>query len=170
MTFGKWRVKESESLDVVTVVDPNKEYRIRYLTELVVDYKKHLDKLPPDEREVMENFLIFFANEFSKKVNNNYGYKISALLTKRLLDGEIDGILYPSVQTEGNGLCIAIHPRAMYKLELIEVLQCNVTKKGSKVNISENLQFCEVIPPSHNFQLKPIEAFLKTILLSPQVL
>ncbi len=160
LTFGKWRVKED--LNLLTIVDPAKTYKLEKLNELVTHYKKKLEKEDKDVSEKTKKFLSFISSEFSKYVNAEepYNYMISALFTEMVLcnernKGRIDGIVYPSVQTAGDGLCVAILPSSMHKLELIKVLQSKVIKKGMSI-ILEDIKFCNVTPPNSDFDLKDI--------------
>jgi hypothetical protein len=69
---------------------------------------------------------------------------------------ELDGILYPSVRTNEDGICIAIKPdSADVKLQLIKVLQCKLTKVEKHVSII-NLKYCDVLGNNEEFQLIPI--------------
>jgi hypothetical protein len=160
ITFGKWGIKDS--INLVLFVDPNKEYQVPYLQKAVVCCKEWIAKKDTDNSERIQKELTFFANEFAKYVekDENYNYMISALLTKKLLTLKkynIDGVMYPSVQTDGEGLCVAISPNAVdEKLELIKVLQCKLTINGNKVNL-ENKMCCNVDPPNSDFQLTPCE-------------
>lgn len=156
ITFGKWRVKEP--LELVTIVDPNKQYKVKYLKELVNAYKDKLSKIPVDSSNEIQKVLAYFSDEFSKTVNHgeNYNYMISAILTEILVihkNNKIDGILYPSVQTDGYGLCVAIRPESMHKIELVKVLQCKAVRKGKKVDI-KSVKHCDVYPPNSDFKLE----------------
>ena len=158
ITFGKWRVVEN--LDLVSIVDPYVEYRIKYLNDLVNAYRACLNNLPAEKSKEIQCVLSYLASEFSKKVDygKNYDYMVSAIFTELLVNhgrNKIDGILYPSVQTNGFGLCIAISPKSMYKLELIHVLQCKVIRKSMDVDL-KNIRLCNVNPPNSVFELKDI--------------
>lgn len=158
LTFGKWRVKED--LNLLTIIDPSKTYKLEQLNMLVMDYKKNLESGDKVVYARTIKFLAFISSEFSKYVNSEepFNYMISALFTEMVLfdernEGKIDGILYPSVQTAGEGLCVAILPSSMHKLELIKVLQSRVIKKGTSIRL-EDVKFCDVTPSSSNFHLK----------------
>lgn len=159
LTFGKWRVKEN--LNLLTIIDPTQKYKLDKLNELVDLYNTNLAKESNKTSNDTKHFLAFISNEFSKQVSADepYDYIISAVFAKMTLTnckGKIDGIIYPSVQTEGDGLCVAILPSSMHKLELIKVLQSKVIKKGTKVQL-EDIKFCDVNPPNSDFELKDID-------------
>ena len=158
ITFGKWRVKEP--LNLVAIIDPNKQYKVKYLNKLVNAYKEGLSRMTTTDSKDIKEMLSFICDEFSKRVNQgeNYNYMNSAIFTEILVNhsgSKIDGILYPSVQTDGDGLCVAIRPESMHKLELIKVLQCKAVRKGKKVDL-DNIRFCDVNPSNSDFKLEDI--------------
>jgi hypothetical protein len=161
VTFGEWRIKDP--INLVLFVDPNKEYKKPYLQKAVTCCGAYIAGKSTDNAERIQKELAFFADKFAKDVKKDetYDYMISALLTKKLLTlkkhniDHIDGVLYPSVQANGDGLCVAISTNAAdKKLELIHVRQCRLTKNGMEANLEEIKQ-CEVNPPNSDFQLKP---------------
>lgn len=129
ITFGKWRVIEKISL--ATIIDLTKVYEQPYLNQLK---DKYLDFIKNESQEIQNNtirFLSYYSSEFSKHVNagQNHEYLISALLTEIMVQKGFDGVIYPSVQTSGYGLCVAIRPEvADQKLRLIKVLESKITK------------------------------------------
>jgi hypothetical protein len=156
VTFGKWRIKDS--INLVMFVDPNEEYPIPGFKAVADKYKQWI-KEQVDSKEIQKE-LDFFVNEFSRKVEDDkpYKYMISALFTENLVSRKnIDGVLYPSVQDNENGLCVAIKPNVVdKKLELIKVLQSKLTKEGTKATLKD-IKCCEVNPPNSDFQLEPCE-------------
>jgi hypothetical protein len=70
-------------------------------------------------------------------------------------------VVYPSVQSHGYGLCVAIHPRAMNKLQLKKVLQCKLIKTlkndGENKFSLYNEKNCIVENGSKSFELKDIK-------------
>jgi hypothetical protein len=162
MTFGKWEVIEKISL--VTIIDPTKTYEKPYLNEMRDKYLIFLEQEPEYIREKTKKWLIFLSEEFSKYVDNgnNHKYLISSKFTELLLTNlKYDGVIYPSVQSDGYGLCVAIHPRAMKKLKLTEVLQCKLLKKlnedGEGSILLENEKYCIVKNDADKFELQQIK-------------
>ena len=51
-----------------------------------------------------------------------------------MVDKGYDGVVHPSVRSEGYGLCVAIHPRVMNRLKLTRVLQCKIIKTSRQQN------------------------------------
>ena len=162
ITFGKWKVKEQISL--ATIIDPTKDYDKPYLNELKNKYNVFLNEVPNEVKENTIKWLKYFAQEFEKSVSNgnNHDYLISAKFTELFVNtSKYDGVIYPSVQSKGYGLCVAIHPRAIQKLELIKVLQCKITKTLREDNenhfILTNEKNCIVEKNSEIFELKEIQ-------------
>ncbi|HHT9079534.1 TPA: hypothetical protein ACT5CJ_002319 [Flavobacterium psychrophilum] len=162
ITFGKWKVKEQISL--ATIIDPTKDYDKPYLNELKNKYNKYLNEVPNEVKENTIKWLQYFAQEFEKSVSNgnNHDYLISAKFTEIFVNtSKYDGVIYPSVQSKGYGLCVAIHPRAIHKLELIKVLQCKITKTLQQDNenhfLLTNEKNCIVEKNSEIFKLLEIQ-------------
>jgi hypothetical protein len=128
ITFGKWEVTSNISL--ATIIDPTKEYTQPYLNELKDKYLRFIAKEPVEVQKESIKYMKYFSEEFSKEVGacQNHDYLISALLTEFLVAKGFDGVVYPSVRSQGYGLCVAIHPRVMNHLKLTRVLQCKIIK------------------------------------------
>lgn len=129
ITFGSWIFEDTVSL--ATIIDPTKEYEHKYLNKLKNRYLNFLEEVPEDIKENTLKWLKFLSSEFSKKVanGNNHDYLISSKFTELFVNkGKYDGVIYPSVQASGYGLCVAIHPNAVSKMRLNYVLQCKLTK------------------------------------------
>jgi len=161
ITFGKWKVTEQISL--ATIIDPSKEYEKPYLIELKNKYNSFLNEVPEEVKVNTVKWLQYFSQEFGKRVSNgnNHDYLISAKFTELFVNNsQYDGVIYPSVQSDGYGLCVAIHPRAMHKLKLIKVLQCKITKTLGADNenhfLLENEKNCLVEDKSETFKLNLI--------------
>ncbi|MFD1015746.1 hypothetical protein [Winogradskyella rapida] len=162
MTFGNWEVIENISL--ATIIDPTLEYEHPYLNSLRDRYLGFLNEMPEEVSENTIKCLKFLSSEFSKYVasGNNHEYLISSKFTEIFTKtSAYDGILYPSVQSKGYGLCVAIHPRAMNKLKLTKVLQCKLTKTvredGENNFELSNEKHCLVEDGAETFELKNIE-------------
>jgi hypothetical protein len=162
MTLGNWEVIENISL--ATIIDPTMEYEHPYLNSLKDRYLGFLKEMPEEVRENTIKCLKFLSTEFSKYVSsgNNHEYLISAKFTEIFTKtSAYDGIIYPSVQSKGYGLCVAIHPRAMNKLKLTKVLQCKLTKtvREDGENNFEllNEKNCLVKEGAETFELKEID-------------
>lgn len=109
-SIGYWELKQP--LDAIFVVfNENAKIFARYLKEEKENFKKiiQMDKKLP--QEYIYKFLSFISYEFSKSIKSHEEYKFSALYSKMVLFEKMkDAIVYPSVKTETEGLCIAIKP------------------------------------------------------------
>jgi hypothetical protein len=101
----------------------------------------------------------FFADRFAKNVTQEFDYLISAVYAEKMCglvigNERIGGVLYPSVQTEGEGINIALSPwYADNCLELEMVVQCTVYKRGNNILLANNKK--AVLSKGENcFQLK----------------
>lgn len=162
ITFGKWKVIEKISL--ATIIDPTKEYEQAYLNKLVAKYWEVLNQMPQDVKENTLKVLKFLSSEFSKKVSNgnNHEYLISSKFTEIFTKTSgYDGVIYPSVQSEGYGLCVAIHPSSMNKLRITKVLQSKISKSiledGENHFLIENEKNCNVEAGAEKFELIEIQ-------------
>jgi hypothetical protein len=156
LTFGKWHIKDQISL--TTIFDPTLDYEIDYLNEVKENYLKTIKSAPPEIQEKSIRYLKYLASEFSKEVakGENHEYLISAIFTDILIKNGRDGVIYPSVQAGGMGLCVAIHPSAVKKMELIAVLQGNIIKEEYSVYI-KNEKSCAVEEGAIDFKLMDSE-------------
>ena len=157
ITYGKWLV--TEKLSLIAIVDPQKQYKVKYLNDIASGYRNQISDLPVALKQKTLDWLSFLTNEFRKDVKKDeeYNYMISGLFSEIAAQMNVDGVLYPSVRTNEDGICIAIKPEsAEAKLELIKVLQCKLVKVAKKVSIV-NLKYCDVFNNDDEFQLKPIK-------------
>lgn len=154
ITFGKWQVQDL--ISVIVIFDPNKDYHMKYINDVRDKYNSH--NLTNKEVQKRDELLAFLASEFSKpvEIGADYKYMISSIFTELIINNNIDGVLYPSVQTDGHGLCVAIHPRVMDRLKLIKVLQSKLTKFGANAQLI-NIKYCDVKDDSDTFELKEIK-------------
>lgn len=161
ITYGKWELKETISL--ASIIDPSKEYDKPSAQQLKNNYINYLKKCPIDVANNTKEWLSFLSDEFSKKVaqGNNHEYLISAMFTELFIKHtDFDGVIYPSVQAEGYGLCVAIKPESVSKLKLTKVLQCSIEKTqsadGENHFFIDNEKKCLVKNGADEFDLIPI--------------
>lgn len=161
MTFGKWEVTEKISL--ATIIDPTLEYEQENLKRLKEKYQNFLKQMPEEVQKNTVKCLKFLSSEFAKYVSggNNHDYLISSKFTEIFTNTSgYDGVIYPSVQSKGYGLCVALHPRAVNKLKLTKVLQSRIIKSvgqdGENSFRIENEKNCLVEDGADTFELKDI--------------
>lgn len=68
----------------------------------------------------------------------------------------LDGILYPSVRTGGDGFNIALTPKSMEKIELVSVIESEYIISKGEVKIN-NIKKTENMDGLTSFELKKIE-------------
>lgn len=74
------------------------------------------DKLDEDDIEFYKEFLIFISEEFARKTEKNDDYKISVAYTNLILEHhQIEGVMFPSVQTNYFGANIVVPPETVDK-------------------------------------------------------
>jgi len=107
--------------------------------------KEH--NLEPKEVSFHLDFLKFISEEFSKKVTNPEEYKISAAFTNiALLNPDVIGITYPSVQTEYFGVNIVLPIETVDKYIKPSVCSTQIVyKKGLKTLIANGGKYCDEI-------------------------
>lgn len=161
ITFGRWVFDETVSL--ATIIDPTQVYKHAYLNRLKGKYFDYLKQVPLEIKKNTIDWLKFLSSEFAKEVanGNNYDYLISSKFTEIFVNqGKYDGVIYPSVQSRGYGLCVAIHPNAVSKIRLNYVLQCKLTKSqkvdGENHFFLENIKHCRVEKGATEFKLELI--------------
>jgi len=138
ITYGRWITKGS--INLVALI-PSHEYDIDEDNPSLLKMKKDFDSFVSYNPLLKDKALMifdFWAKEFSKDVNNDYEYLLSALLTEIVTEREdIDGVLYPSVKAQGKfGFCVAIKPSTADKLYLDAVVECTIHKNGERSNIT----------------------------------
>jgi hypothetical protein len=162
VTFGKWIV--TKEMLVITIIH-HQDYRKKnsWADFLRNDYQTfiqcHTDSTIKDSQLITE----YFASEFAKPIEENgeHNYLISAKISERLVQlkangQEINGIIYPSVQTEGHGLNIAVTPEtADTYLRLEAAVECTAYKENGHLYVDNDLQAI-LKDPYKDFQLQPI--------------
>jgi hypothetical protein len=136
MSFGRWRVKNEEQLNVLAIINEEKYLKSNILLrELRTAYNTFLDRnIDINIKNKSLKFGSFLAHEFSKaKISTDCDYMISAIFSEHISENEsFDGVLYPSVRADGKHFNIAIKPEAVNaKLELTDVGECPIRKNTS---------------------------------------
>lgn len=151
ITFGKWLVQKQ--ISVISIFNPEMEYGINYINRIKNHYTNQ--QITPEKKKERDYILFFLASEFSKRVDadQSFNYKISAIFTELAVNNGTDGVLYPSVQSGGYGLCIALHPRVINRLMPIAILQCELIKNGINARLI-NRRHCRVVEGSDTFKLE----------------
>ncbi|TWP24359.1 hypothetical protein ETU10_03710 [Apibacter muscae] len=167
-TVSRW--KSVEEITLVEVVFS--EYSCNNNPDIKHSYNKQIEflqklNLSEEDEQFFIDFLKFISDEFSKKVNigEDYNYKISAAYTNLVLENpNIQGIIYPSVQTASQGVNIVLPPKIVddYLTPTICSTQI-VYKKGKKTLIANGEYYCDTINIKENIIWKKTDPkFLST--------
>lgn len=92
-------------------------------------------------------FLKFISEQFSKRVINPDDYKISAAYTNLvLLHPDVNGVAYPSVQTDYFGVNIVLPPEIVDSILKPKVCSTQIVyKNGLHTLIANGENFCDEI-------------------------
>lgn len=126
--------------------------------ELADAFNDFVLKTPDDLRDKSIKFHEYIANEFSKEdIMSDYSYMISAMYSGIMANQfELDGVLYPSVRTGGQGLNVALTTTACEKLDLMVAGECTIFKLKDKMVLGN-----DAITPLNGsefvFELKDLE-------------
>jgi len=138
ITCGTWFLKED--LHLLAMIPYNKEYDgVDFVSDMKNSYNKNLSNISKEELSTYStNFLDFISNEFQKDVQNDYDYMISAIFTELLMKNKsVDGVFYPSVQSDSTCYNVAVTPESVEKLNLVVAMECSVFKNKGQI------EFCE---------------------------
>ncbi len=111
ITYSIWEV--IEDIHLIAIVQ-NRDFssKMLYLNELYEAFNSFI-KNYPEELESTLYVTDFFAKEFSKDVKEHHcNYILSALFTELVVKMGFDGVLYPSMRLSGDGINVAITPKA----------------------------------------------------------
>ena len=99
-------------------------------------YQKFILLIEEKNRQDLKLIYDFISDEFAKPINgNSFEYKVSANFAELIVEKGFDGVIYPSVMTDGeNGYNIALTPDAANnKLQLVYVEERTVFKNKEKM-------------------------------------
>lgn len=164
-TVSRWETQKE--LCVVEVVFS--DYALKNNPDIVKSFdnqKKFLEQhnLAPQDLEFHLQFLKFISEEFSKKVTNPEEYKISAAYTNlALLCPKVNGIMYPSVQTEYFGVNIVLTPETIDDCVIPKICSTQIVhKRGMKSLIANGQHYCENIEQDKEIEWKELSSDLLT--------
>lgn len=135
------------------------EYALKNNPDIFESFEKQIGflkelNLSEEEIEFYKKFLIFISEEFSKKAVKPCDYKISAAYTNIvLLNLDIKGISYPSVQTEYFGINIVLNPESVDKYLTPKICSTQIVyKNGKNTLITNGEYYCDEIVVSKDIQ------------------
>jgi hypothetical protein len=158
IAFGKWIV--TEQIQVVTVI--NSHYKnsddpaLRKLYENFYNYSKEYG-LENEALAITEFIAEKFGDENAGE-GKEHLYLLSAMFTEAFVsDMRIDGVLYPSVRTAKDGICVALTEKAFSKLKLVAAGESIIYKTNGEAVI-DNSTFTFITDNATTFDLKPVDA------------
>ena len=129
ISYGRWVVKED--IKLISIIF-NNSYNDK--NNFIQDSRDNYNQIAQniDERIIEHSvkFQKFLADEFSKKIEINTDYMISAIFSELVCNrSDFDGIYYPSTKTGGEGFNVALKPSACEKIELRVAGECSIYKR-----------------------------------------
>lgn len=155
ITYGKWGV--NESINLIGIFHKKDYYEQSNFTKELI--KSHQSFIEEYEQNVIDDtltFLDFLADEFSKEnINHDYDYMVSAIFSELVSEKGFDGVIYPSVRTEGKGFNVALIPKASEKLKLYAVGECSIYKMKDNTVVGNDFGI-ELNGNKRKFKLKAL--------------
>lgn len=138
-----------------------------------------LDSKFKDEAIIVDDF---FSNEFSKKVEYNNDYKLSASYSKYIFENGFNAIIYNSVASNGAGLNIAINKESidqniiepehvvygtLYRRGLDYINEYNM--KSNKIREDGTIEWGKLYGPEYKLDPKTKQYFLGNFDIKPNL-
>lgn len=96
-----------------------------------------------DDLDFYRDFLVFISDQFARRKKSHHDYKISTAYTNLVLGNpQIQGIAFPSVQTEYIGVNVAFEPKIVDQFFEIKVLSTQRLYKNEKRTFIANHKNC----------------------------
>jgi hypothetical protein len=132
MTIGQWYVKED--FEVADICFSGNYSEVKDVKKRYEDWVEKLKGTEIGQEDYL-NLLVFFSDEFAKKdIKNHHDYKLSCAYSDfAIYSNNLNGICYPSVQTEYKANNIALTQQAVEQfLELKRVAMFKYEIKSGK--------------------------------------
>jgi len=159
ITLGKWKVKKDLILAELVfnrqAATISADTKRAYETQMKMLAEKHTNFQLKQLVAVLE----FYSEQFAKRSDNHEDYKISAAFTDQVCKIKgIQGVIYPSVQTEFEGTNVALTPEAVETcLELEEALILSVDIRNGKTFINQHFRTGVLKPGQESFNYGKVE-------------
>ncbi len=156
VAYGKWAA--NSTINLISIINGKKFHHnehIRKMYEASLEWSERLGA--EDDAQLISDF---FADRFADEEagpGKEHLYMLSAIWADAIMSNpSIDGVLYPSVRSIGEGICVAIKPESCHKLSLVVAGESPVYKNKDKAVI-DNEYACKVEPGNSSFEMKPVE-------------
>lgn len=145
-TISRWRTKKeffvAEIVFAKDAIINNPDIKKAYENQI-----KFAHELNEVDIEFYKEFLIFISEEFARKIEKNDDYKISVAYTNLILEHpDVEGVVFPSVQTNYFGANIVLPPLTVDKYFLPEVCSTQILyKTPDKTLFANGEHYCDEI-------------------------
>lgn len=143
ITISKWEMKPEQKLNVSPIFKITTKDNVShnaFSMNFLVGYENSLRKVPKEVAEQIDALIQFMAECFAKEVDNanHLDYFLSAYFTNRIFhefeNGEIEAIVYPSVQKNLSFSNIVMKPESFEKKYTLKEVDESVVKVTPKQN------------------------------------
>lgn len=145
-TISRWRNKQeffvAEIVFAKDAIKNNPDIKKAFDNQI-----KLANNLDEKDIEYYKEFLVFISEEFARKIEKNGDYKISVAYTNLILEHpQIEGIVFPSVQTNFLGANLVVPPTTVDKYFAPEVCSTQILyKTPNKTFIANGKHYCDTI-------------------------
>ncbi|MBK6446479.1 MAG: hypothetical protein IPF81_14630 [Bacteroidetes bacterium] len=158
IAYGRWDVTSTLKLAVI-LGEKDKKSKNPIMLEMYEEFQKFISWLPEQIKKNAVAIADFFSRKFSDPTpdaDKHYLYMLSAMWAEACVDAGADGVFYPSVRTEGDGICVAITPDSCKKLNLSVAGEGIIYKKAKHVLMNNEL-FSIVQNGETTFKMVPVD-------------
>jgi len=158
IAFGRWDTTSKIRLN--GVIHHKAFHPINNEIKEMYDEFNEFIQLIPEMQTGAAAIADFFSARFADKEacpEKSHLYMLSAMWAEASINAGLDGVLYPSVQSDGEHFCVALAPTSCAKLRLSVVGESTIFKYKKQVIMTNNL-ICELNEGDKIFEMKPVEA------------
>lgn len=145
-TISRWRNSQeffvAEIVFAKAAIENNPDIKRSFEKQI-----KFAEESNETDIQFYKDFLVFISEEFARKIERNDDYKISVAYSNLILEHpEIEGIVFPSVQTNYLGANIVMPPSTVDKYFSPEVCSTQILyKTPEKTLIANGKYYCDKI-------------------------
>lgn len=164
ITVSEWKIKEGKKLNMHSIFHPRLTNVNSHSQFAFEQFLEHIKQLSQDKAYILEEVLLFFTEEFMKKVDedNKQDYFFSAINTSRFLQSnpdnngfKVEAINYPSVKMNLGATNIAIaNNLVLEKLELVSIKTYDILETNfdeTNLFVTDILSFSPFVIKSETF-------------------
>ncbi len=163
IAFGRWDTTSKIRLNAV--IHHTAFHPINFEIKEMYDEFNEFIQLIPEMQTGAAAIADFFSARFADKEacpEKSHLYMLSAMWAEASINAGLDGVLYPSVQSDGEHFCVALAPTSCTKMRLSVAGESTIFKYKKQVIMTNEL-ICELNEGDTIFEMKPVEAqFVRT--------